>query len=158
MKLNNTKRAGWIKMMYMLIPLLVVIAAAAVYLLYEVKDLRYMVLAFIVLLLFFAVMSIFKYSYIVFSAGPDNIQIRFKTLSPFNTPNNSVKIKSENFRNYEIKSSHFGLRKTLFLYQKSSGGLAKYPGIGFTALKEDQISEIKKAFDLILAINKSKKE
>lgn len=155
MKLDNARRAGFIKLMYMLIPLLVLVAASIVYLLFEVKDLRYMGLAFVVLVLFFLVMSIFKFNYIVFYAGPDKIQIRFKTLTPFNSPNNSVQIKAENFRNYEIVEKIGGAKKMLFLFQETQSGMAKYPGIGISALKNDEIDKIKKSFDLILTLNKS---
>lgn len=158
MKLDNAKRAGWIKFIYMLIPLIVLIIASLVYLFYDVKDLRYMVAAFVILVLFFFGMSIFKFNYIVFYAGPDNIKIRFKNLTPFNSPNNSVKIKVENFKNYKIENSLFGIRKVLYLFQETQSGLAKYPGIGLSALNSSEIAQIKKAFDLILALNKSKKQ
>ena len=157
MKLDNARRAGWIKFIYMLIPLIVLIAASAIYLFWDVKDLRYMAAAFVLLVLFFFSMSVFKFNYIVFYAGPDNIRIRFKKLTPFNSPNSSVQIKVENFKNYEIKTSLFGIRKVMFLYQKTASGLAKYPGIGFSALNSNEIAQIKKAFDLILVLNKSKK-
>ena len=158
MKLDNAKRASIIKLIYMLIPLLVLLAAAIVYLMYDVKDLRYMGLAFVVLVLFFLIMSIFKFNYIVFYAGPDFVRIRFKTLTPFSSPNNSIQIKSENFKKYEIASSLGGFRKILFLFQETPSGLAKYPGIGFSALTHDELDKIRKAFDLILALNKSKKQ
>lgn len=156
MKLDNAKRAGFIKLIYMLVPLLFVIAAAVVYLLYEVKDLRYMLAAFIAIVLFFALMAVFRFTYIVLYVGPDKIQIRYKKLSAFNTPNSSVKMQSENFRNYELKNSFFGWVKVLYLFQETPSGLAKYPGIGVTALNRDELDKIKKAFDLILAMNKSK--
>jgi hypothetical protein len=154
MKFDNAKRAGIIKLIYMLVPLLVVFAAAITYMYFDAKDLRYMVFAFVGLLIFFFIMSIIKYSYIIFYAGPDKITIRYKTLSPFNTPSNSVKIKVEEFKNYEIKTSIMGIKKTLILYQQTPSGLAKYPPIGFSALKSDEIDKITKAFKLILAMNK----
>jgi len=157
MKLDNAKRAGFIKLIYMLIPLLVVLAAAIVYLLFDVKDLRYMGIAFGLVALFFFGMGIFKFNYIISYVGPDKIKIKFASLSPFNNPHNSVQIKAEQFHKFEIKSSLGGMRKVLILYQKTPSGLAQYPGIGITALKRDEIAQLKKAFDLILAINQQKK-
>ena len=136
MKFDNAKRAGVIKLIYMLIPLLVVFSAVIMYMYFDAKDLRYMVFAFVGLVVFFFVMSILKYSYIVFYAGPDKITIRFKTLSPFNTPSNSVEIKVEEFKSYDIKTSIMGIKKTLVLYHQTPSGLAKYPGIGVSALKK----------------------
>lgn len=157
MKLDNAKRAGLIKLVYMLVPLLMVFSAALVYLYYDVKDLRYMVYAFVGLLLFFLVMSVIKFNYIIFYAGPDKITIRFKALSPFNTPSNSVQIKVGDFKSYEIKSSIFGIKNMLFLYQQTPSGLAKYPAIGLSALNGDEIDKITKAFELVLAMNKDRK-
>ena len=155
MKLDNAKRAGIIKLIYMLVPLVVVFMAASAYMYYDAKDLRYMVFAFVGLLFFFLVMSIIKYSYIIFYAGPDKITIRFKALSPFNTPSNSVQIKTDEFKDYKIKTSIFGIKKTLYLFQQTPSGLAKYPGIGLSALNNDEIDKLKKAFELILALNKN---
>ena len=157
MKLDNAKRAGIIKLIYMLVPLLVVFSAALVYLYFDAKDLRYMVYAFVVLLLFFLIMAVLKFNYIIFYAGPDKITIRFKALSPFNTPSNSVQIKVGEFKSYEIKSSIFGIKKLLFLYQQTPSGLAKYPAIGLSALNGDEIDKITKAFELILTMNKKNK-
>lgn len=157
MKLDNAKRAGRIRLFYMLIPLLVVIAAGVTYLVYDVKDLLYMMYAFIVLVIFFIIMGIFRFNYIVFYAGPDKIRVRFKSLTPFNSPSNSVVIKIEDFHSYEIKTSLMGYKKVLILFQKTPSGLAKYPGIGFSALTDAEIEKIKKALDLALLINKSKK-
>lgn len=156
MKLDNAKRAGYIKLIYMAVPLIIVVAAALTYLFYDVKDLRYILIAIAVVALFFFIMSIFKFTYIVFYAGPDKIQLRFKKLSAFNTPNSSVKILAENLRNFEIVSSLKGMRTMLYLYQETPSGLAKYPGIGLTALSTADIDKIRKALELILAMNKSK--
>lgn len=156
MKLDNAKRAGYIKLIYMAVPLIIVVSAALTYLFFDVKDLRYIIMAIVAVALFFLIMSLFKFTYIVFYAGPDKIQIRFKKLSAFNTPNSSVKILAENLRNYEVVSSFKGMRTILYLYQETPSGLAKYPGIGITALKKDDVEKIRKALELIIAINKSK--
>ena len=102
-------------------------------------------------------MSIFRFNYIVFYAGPDKIRVRFKSLAPFNSSSNSVVIKTEDFHSYKIKYSLLGLKKVLILFQKTPSGLAKYPAIGFSALTDADIEKIKKALDLALLINKSKK-
>jgi uncharacterized membrane protein YdbT with pleckstrin-like domain len=155
MKLDNAKLAKKIRLIYMLIPLLIVAASALAYMYFDIKDLRYMVFAFILLLLFFIIMSIIRYNYIIYYAGPDKITIRYKSLSPLNTPSNSIQIKALELVNYKIKTALFGMRKVLYLYQQTSGGLAKYPGIGLSALKNKDIDIIKKSLDLILAINKN---
>jgi hypothetical protein len=78
-------------------------------------------------------------------------------LAPFRTSNNSILIKSENFRKYEIKTSLFGLKKTLALFQETPGGLARFPKVSLTAMRSEDREKISKALDLILAINKAAK-
>jgi len=154
MKLDNSKRAIKIRLVYMLIPLLILTAGALVYLYFDIKDLRYMVLAFVLLLLFFLVMAILKFYYIIYYAGPDKIVVRFKSLSPLMSPSNSIQINSVDFANYKIKITLFGIKKMLYLYQQTLSGLAKYPAVGLSALTIKEVNEIKKSLDLILAINK----
>ena len=155
MKLDNAKKAGSIRLIYMLIPLIVVVIIALVYLFYDVKDLRYMVFAFVGLLLFFLIMAILNYNYIIFYAGPDKVRVRYKGLSPFSASRNSVQINSNEFTQYEIKTSIFNIKKVLILHQQTPSGHAKYPSIGLSALNNSEINSIKKALDLVLMMNKN---
>ncbi len=153
MKLDNAKRAGIIKLIYMLIPLLVVAAIAVIYLVYDLKNLGLMAIAIGVLLFFFLVMAVFRLNYIIFYAGPNKITILYKTLSPFKSASNSVKIKATEFRSYKLKTSLGGIKKTLYLSLETPSGMAKYPGIGLSSLKKDEIANVTKALDLIIKIN-----
>ncbi|MFA6402244.1 MAG: hypothetical protein WCX31_11575 [Salinivirgaceae bacterium] len=157
MELENTKKASKIRTFYMLIPLLAVAFVASTYLFTEVRDLKYILITFIFLVVYFVLMAIPGLYFVSFYAGPDKIRIRYKSLAPFRTSNNSILIKSENFRKYEIKTSLFGLKKTLALFQETPGGLARFPKVSLTAMRSEDREKISKALDLILAINKAAK-
>lgn len=155
MNLDNAKRASKIKVVAMLFPLLVVVAVALSYLLTEVKDLKYVLIAVVSLIIYFTVMAVLRLNFIAFYAGPDKIRVRYKSLLPFKTNNNSVQMKTENFHHYRIKATLGGLVKTLTLYQTTPGGVGKYPTIGISALNEAQLAQINKALNLILALKKT---
>ncbi len=141
----------------MLIPLLAVAFVASTYLFTDVKDLKYILITFIFLVVYFVLMAIPGLYFVSFYAGPDKIRIRYKSLAPFRTSNNSILIKSENFRKYEIKTSLLGLKKTLTLFQETPGGLARFPIVSLTAMRAEDREKISKALDLILAINMAAK-
>lgn len=155
MNLDNAKRASKIKVVAMLFPLLVVVAVALTYLLTDVKDLKYVLMAVVSLIIYFTVMAVLRLNFVVFYAGPDKIRVRYKSLLPFKTNNNSVQMKTENFHHYQINASLGGWVKTLTLYQTTPGGVGKYPSIGISTLNDEQILQIKKALDLILALKKN---
>jgi hypothetical protein len=157
MELENTKKASKIRTVYMLIPLLAVAFVASTYLFTDVKDLKYILITFIFLVVYFVLMAIPGLYFVSFYAGPDKIRIRYKSLAPFRTSNNSILIKSENFRKYEIKTSLLGLKKTLTLFQETPGGLARFPIVSLTAMRAEDREKISKALDLILAINMAAK-
>ncbi len=154
MKLDNSKKASKIKLIATLLPLLVVFAVALTYLFTDVKDLKYIIIAVSVLIIYFSTMALLRLYFITFYAGPDKIQVRYKSLLPFKTANNSVQIKTVNFHHYEIKRQLAGIIKILVLFQTTPGGVGKYPSIGITALDAEQIDHIKKALDLILTLRK----
>ncbi len=156
MKLDNKPRAGKIRLLYMLIPFLIVLSAALIYLLTDSKEFKWAIFAGIALLLFFGLMSVFQLYYIIFYAGPDKVQLRFKSMSPFPTQNSSIQIKSEQFHDYKISSSLFGIKKAIVLFLNSPGGVAAYPKISISALSDSEIEQIKDALDLIKDLNKKK--
>lgn len=156
MKLDNKSRAGRIKLFYMLIPFLIVTSAALIYLVGDSKDFIWAVLGGVTLLVFFVLMFVFKFYYIIFYAGPDKVQLKYKSMSPFPSQNSSVQIKSEQFHDYKITHSLLGIKKNIVLFLNTPGGVAAFPKISISALKKEEIDKIAKALDLIKQLNKSK--
>lgn len=157
MKIDNKKRAGKIKLFFMAVPFVIIAGTALVFLFTDIKHFEWMALPLLALILFFTVMFYFRYNFVSVYAGPDKVLVRYKSLSPFITPNNSVKINAKDFHQYNIVSRLNGKKKLLYLYQDSPGGIAKYPGISISALSDAEIQQIKKAFDLIITLNQKQK-
>lgn len=153
MKLDNKSRAGRIRLFYMLIPFLIVLSAALIYLVTDTKDFKWAVIGGACLLVFFVIMSFFKLYYISFYAGPDKVRLRFKSMSPFPTQNSSIQIDSGFFHDYKIEHKILGIKK-ITLYQDTPGGIAAYPKTSITALSKSEIEQICKALDLIKLLNK----
>lgn len=157
MNLENTKKASRVKTIYMLFPLITVLTVGGIFLFTDVKDIKFILYALLGLIVYFILMAIFGFYFVSFYAGPDKIRIRYKSLAPFRTDNNSIVIKSENFRKYELKKSLLGIKTTLSLYQETPGGLAKFPNVSLTLMTQPEIQQITKALELILALNKAPK-
>jgi hypothetical protein len=81
-------------------------------------------------------------NYIYFNDDGDQIVIRYYPMRPLGRKNRAVQIPKISLAGYEIKSSLFGLRKSLVLHQKTKKGIAKYPAIGITALNKKEFDTI----------------
>lgn len=139
----------------MAIPSLIVISTALVYLAFDSKEFVWAVIAGVIVAIFFFTMAFFRFYFITFYAGPDKVRLRFKSLSPFPTQNNSIQIPSEKFHDYTMTRSFLGKKKGLVFFMKTQGGVAAYPKTSISALSENEITQITKALDLIKQINKT---
>jgi len=157
MKVDNARRAGKIKLLYLAVPFIVVVAIALIYLVYDTKEFIWAVYAGLILLFFFSAMFFFRLYYITFYAGPDKIRLRYKSLSPFPTQNNSIQIDSGKLHDYKITNSFFGNRKHIVFYVNTPGGVAAYPRTSISALNNSEVEQITKALELIKKLNNSSK-
>lgn len=157
MKLDNARRAGKIKLLYLLVPFIVVVSTALVYLVYDSKEFIWAVYGGLTLLIFFTLMLFLRLYYITFYAGPDKVRLRYKSLSPFPTQNNSIQIDSGKFHDYKIEKSFLGKRKHIIFFVNTPGGVAAYPKTSISALNNVEIEQMKKALELIKQINKANK-
>jgi len=100
----------------------------------------------ILLGLYIAIM-LFTYSlnrnYIYFNDDGESIIMRYYPIRPVARKKRAIQIPKERFVKYEIRKSIFGLRKTLFLYQRVKNKIARYPGIGVSALSRNELETIK---------------
>lgn len=155
MQIDNKDKAGKIKLIYLIFPFVLVIGTALFFLLSEKVDFWYIGFPLVLLVSYFIIMGLFKYNYVSYYAGPDKIRIRYKSLSPFKSPNKSIQIKSSTLHSFEVLRSKKGAAKKLVIYQNSQSGLAKYPSISLTAVDESDVEKISKSLQLILAMNKA---
>ncbi|MBI9067647.1 MAG: hypothetical protein JEZ09_10175 [Salinivirgaceae bacterium] len=155
MKIDNKQKASRIRVLYLIFPLLVVAGTALFFLLSDKVNIWYILYALLMLLAYFIIMSFFRFNYVSFYAGPDQVRVRHKSLAPFKSANKSIQIKADSFHSFELVKTKKGKFKTLYLFQKSPGGVAKYPGISLTAVRRADAEKMIKALQLILAMKKA---
>ncbi len=153
MQLDNATRASKIRIIYMAIPSLVIIITALIYLLSDTKDFGLAIMMGGVLVVFLIVMAILRFYYISIYIAPDKIRLRYKSLSPLPSEKNSILIKTEDFYNYKIKESFFGIKKSLVLSMKTPGGIANFSKVSLLSLSQAEINKITKALDILKIMN-----
>lgn len=105
----------------------------------------------LLILAIFLVLSYFWYgakkSYFSLDANGNSIIIKYFVITPkfFKTKPQMVKIPKSSFFKYNIESSFFGMKKSLFLFQKTPKGVVKYPPIYISALNSNELEMLKKA-------------
>ncbi len=100
--------------------------------------------------LFFLSMVFFfmkGYNYIFFNPDGSKIILRYMPLQPFLYGTYSIEIPKQEFVKYEIKTTNFGLRTSIILYQKTERGLSKYRPISLASLKQSERRDMLEVLD-----------
>jgi len=101
-------------------------------------------------LLFFVAMLFFflkGYNYIFFSPDGSKIILRYMPLQPFLYGTYSIEIPKQEFVKYEVKTTNFGLRTSIILYQQTERGLSKYRPISLASLKKSERRDMLEVLD-----------
>ncbi|MBN2669615.1 MAG: hypothetical protein JXR60_10335 [Bacteroidales bacterium] len=111
------------------------------------KDFHYALIILVTFIIAGIIWFGLKHSYISFNdEGSQYIFKYFRITPKFIKPKpKMVKIPKESLYKYTIESSFFGLRKALFLFQKTPKGVVKYPPIFLTTLKNEEIQRLENA-------------
>ncbi len=100
----------------------------------------------LILAVLYIVIMIIGYSlnrnYIYFNDDGENIILRYYPIRPVARKKSMLEIPKTSLVKFEIRKSFFGLKKTLFLYQKVKNKVARYPAIGLTALNRKELEAI----------------
>lgn len=83
-----------------------------------------------------------NYHYIYYSDEGDKLILRFFSFSFWAQKKSSIEIGKNELEKYQVNRQIFGLRENLLLYQKTKGGLAKYPPVSITALSKSEKKEL----------------
>ncbi|MBL7111718.1 MAG: hypothetical protein ISS19_07235 [Bacteroidales bacterium] len=83
-----------------------------------------------------------KRNYIYFNDDGEAIILRYYPIRPIARKKSAIEIPKTSLVKFEIRKSFFGLKKTLFLYQKVKNKVARYPAIGLTALNKKELESI----------------
>lgn len=91
---------------------------------------------------------ILDYNYCYFNDLGSKIVFKYYSLAPLSKQHHSIEIEKHHFQKYTVKTAFFGLRNHLILYQKASGGIAKYPPISLGLFTEEERNRIIKSLEL----------
>ncbi len=153
MKIENKNTASQVRLLYALIPAIIVLTVAAIYLLNVATGFA-PILTGACLLAIYAIFAItMNYHYIMIFIGPDKILVRFKALWPIRTDNNSFEINTTDFAGYEIIKTPF--RNNLVIFKNTPGGKAEYPKVNINLLDNESVEKMKRAFALLETIKKT---
>jgi hypothetical protein len=86
--------------------------------------------------------AIRNYHYIYYSDEGDKLILRFFSFSFFTQKKSSIEMNKNDLESYQIVRQILGLRENLILYQRTKGGLAKYPPVSITALSKSEKEEL----------------
>ncbi len=110
----------------------------------ELADYQYA----LIIVLVYSVVAYFWYGlqphYISINTNGNDILIKyFRILPKFIKPKpKMVKIPKTTYVKYKIETSSFGMKKALYLFQRTKKGVVKYPAIYISSLKEDEIDKL----------------
>lgn len=153
MKIDNKNTASQVRMLYALIPAVIVLTVATIYLLNVATGFAPILVGACLLAIYITFAITMNYHYVMIFIGPDKILVRFKALWPIRTDNNYIEIETTDFAGYEIIKTRF--RNNLIIFRNTPGGKAEYPKVNINLINNEDIEKIKRAFALLETIKKA---
>jgi hypothetical protein len=87
------------------------------------------------------------YKYIFFNDETNRIVLRYFSLGYFNRQKNSIEIPKEEFKNYELTKSLFGLKYKIVLIREFKSKEARYPAVSLSILNKKQLDLLDSALN-----------
>lgn len=100
-------------------------------------------LFFLLYLIYYLFDYMLEHNYIYYSDMGDKIVVRYYSLRPLESSQNSIEIPKSEFHDYSITRSFFNLKEKIVLFQNTRRGVAKYPPISITALSKAEKEKLK---------------
>ena len=97
---------------------------------------------------------ILKYQFVYVSIEENKISIKYYTMGFVPGARKSYEFPASEFHKFELEKSFFNLRENIILFRKIKKGIARYPPISLTGLKEKQRNQL---INLFTGISKAHK-
>ena len=156
MSIDNKAFAGKIKLFYLLIPFAFTLFIALAIFFDWFNGFDFLIIVAIVFILIIIFINNLKFKYVLFDIQNNIIILRYHGLGPLSPTFNSIEVPAQSLSRFEIKNAFFGLRKELVLYQKTKGGIAKYPGVSISAMPKKERNKIIVILNKVLNLNNKK--
>ncbi|MEA1896158.1 MAG: hypothetical protein U9N53_00680 [Bacteroidota bacterium] len=85
---------------------------------------------------------ILKYQFTYFSLEENKLSVKYYTIGFIPGAKKSFEFHASEFYKYELGRSLFNLRESIIIFRKVKKGIAKYPPISLTGLKEKQRNQV----------------
>ena len=85
---------------------------------------------------------ILKYQFVYVSLEENKISIKYYTMGFVPGARKSYEFPASEFYKFELEKSFFNLRENIIVFRKVKKGIAKYPPISLTGLKEKQRNQL----------------
>lgn len=103
---------------------------------------QFAIAAVVLYIIYYALTYLRDINYFYFNNNSSKIIIRYYSLRPLSSDQNSLEMNKQDFYKYEIKNTMGGLRKYLVIYQRTARGIAKYPPISISILKKKDVNQL----------------
>lgn len=81
-------------------------------------------------------------AYFYFNSDSSKIIVRYYSLKPLSSEQNSIEVNKQDFYKFEINAPYGGLRNYLTIYQRTNKGIAKYPPVSISILKKKDVEQL----------------
>jgi len=85
---------------------------------------------------------VLKYQFVYFSLEENILSVKYYTIGFIPGTKKSFEFPASEFYKFELEKSLFTIRENIILFRKVKKGLAKYPPISLTGLKEKQRNQV----------------
>lgn len=105
---------------------------------------HYAIAATIVYVIYYSLTYIRDLHYFYFSNNSSKIIIRYYSLKPLSSEQNSLEVNKSDFYKFEISKPYGGLRSYITIYQRTNKGIAKYPPVSISILNKKDVDQLTK--------------
>lgn len=146
-QLNNKGRSGNFFVLFIFSGILFV---GAGFLFVAIDQMLALIADIIVAVAYFVIFSKIKPSYFEMLVTESEMQVNYYSVSTTTRDYQSIVVPINHFRDYTFQKSLMGLKNELILSVDSKYGIADYPPISVSILKEKEIAQITHVFNEML--------
>jgi hypothetical protein len=89
------------------------------------------------------------YHYVEFETDKEFIRIKYFNLFPVGREYKAVQIPWSRYHKHEITTSLGGMFSFIHIYEETGRGMARYPGVGLTAMTREEKTQLLQFFEKI---------
>lgn len=109
---------------------------------------KYALAATVLYALYYSLSYFRDTSYIYFNNNSSKIIIRYYSLRPLSSEQNSLEIQKADLYKAEIEEKLGGLRRYLIIYQRTAKGIAKYAPISISILNKKDVDQLARELNI----------